>query len=135
MTHPTTTSTSTTTPREDETISTPFWMFLLVGLAGAMSVIVGLLLWKSCCRKRPEETGIGGRGNSLQQNLRSRSVCRSHNVFPPNLASTAPNASDSDSDSTDSVEPGAYRLAQQRGTEQQGIMGADPPSYEKALHM
>ena len=129
MTHPTTTSTSTTTPREDETISTPFWMFLLVGLAGAMSVIVGLLLWKSCCRKRPEETGIGGRGNSLQQNLRSRSVCRSHNVFPPNLAS------DSDSDSTDSeLEPGAYRLAQQRGTEQ-GIMGADPPSYEKALHM
>ena len=118
MTHPTTTSTSTTTPREDENISTPFWMFLLVGLAGAMSVIVGLLLWKSCCRKRPEETGIGGRGNSLQQNFRSRNV-----------------SSDSDSDSTDSVEPGAYRLAQQRGTEQQGIMGAKPPSYEKALHM
>ena len=83
-------------------------MFLLVGLAGAMSVIVGLLLWKSCCRKRPKETGIGGRGNS---------------------------DSDSDSDSTDSVEPGAYRLAQQRGTEQGIIMGANPPSYEKALHM
>ena len=56
------------------------------------------------------------------------------NVLTLVVCCATPNASDSDSDSTDSVEPGAYRLAQQRGTEQ-GIMGANPPSYEKALHM
>lgn len=118
-TKPTTTSTTTTSSQEDDTscsCSSPFWQFLLAGLAGAGSVVV---LWKIC---QSRSKTIGGRGRQSDLPM----LHRSHSgwIHPSTGASNSSALADSD-------EPGFLPLG---GTDQ-GSVGGSPPTYEKALHM